>query len=128
MEVYVISFCIASWQLGAVVAYVIHNYCFLLQRLYESLGYAGLIERTESNCFRVQASAPFTLLIFIGSFFLLFASFLVQMYGQYKKNREYLEELMDEETKSDFWACQIIQMKMNNLLLIDNLVAARVVA
>jgi hypothetical protein len=102
MEVYVVSFCIASWQLGAVVAYVIHNYCFLLQRLYESLGYAGLIERTESNCFRVQASAPFTLLIFIGSFFLLLASFLMQMYGQYEKNREYLEELMEEDTKSDF--------------------------
>mmetsp|Transcript_12317 Transcript_12317/g.20397 ORF Transcript_12317/g.20397 Transcript_12317/m.20397 type:complete len:255 (+) Transcript_12317:3-767(+) len=97
MEVFVVAFCIASWQLGAVVAYVVHNYCDLLERFYEALGYVGLVERTSINCFRVQASDPFTLLMLIGSFFLLLASFLMQMRTQYKKNKQHIEELLDEE-------------------------------
>ena len=99
MEIFVISFCIASWQLCAVVAYVIHNYCDLLQRFYEALAYIGLVERTTSNCFGIQASDPLTLLILIGSFFLLLASFVMQMIGQYKKNKAHIEELLDEESR-----------------------------
>jgi hypothetical protein len=92
MEIFVISFCIASWQLCAVVAYVVHNYCDLLQRFYEALAYIGLVERTTSNCFGIQASDPLTLLILIGYFFLLLASFLMQMISQYKKNQARIEE------------------------------------
>jgi hypothetical protein len=99
MEIFVISFCIASWQLCAVVAYVVHNYCDLLQRFYEALAYIGLVERTTSNCFGIQASDPLTLLILIGSFFLLLASFVMQMIGQYKKNKAHIEELLDEESR-----------------------------
>ena len=99
MEVFVISFCIASWQLGAVVSYLIHNYCDLLNRFYAALGYVGLVERTTSNCFRVQASDPFTLLIMIGSFVLLLLSFVMQAYGQYKRNKEQMEELLLDEEK-----------------------------
>lgn len=97
MEVFVISFCIANWQLGAVVAYFLHNYCDLLNRFYEALSYVGIVERTSANCFRAQASDPFTLLIIIGSFFILFMSFVLQIRGQYKKNKEHLEELLEEE-------------------------------
>lgn len=96
MEVYVVSFCIASWQLGAVVAYIVHNYCDLLERFYEALGYVGLVERTSINCFRVQMADTFTLLMLIGSFFLMLTSFLMQMHTQYKKNKEHIEELLDE--------------------------------
>ena len=97
MEVFVISFCIACWQLCAAVSYLIHNYCDLLRRLYEALGYIGLVERTTANCFPVQASDPFTLLLLIGSFFLLLVSFILQAYEQFKTNRKHVEELMEDE-------------------------------
>ena len=60
MEVFVISFCIASWQLGAAVSHLIHNYCDVLHQFYLGLAYVGLVERTTANCFRVQASDPFS--------------------------------------------------------------------
>jgi hypothetical protein len=88
MEIFVISFCIASRQLCAVVAYVVHNYCNLLHQCYEALAYIGLVERTTSNCCAIKASDPFTLLILIGYFFLLLlASFLLQMISQYKTTK-----------------------------------------
>jgi hypothetical protein len=61
----VISFCIASRQLGAAVSHLIHNYCDVLHRFSEGLGYVGLERRTTANSFRVQASNPFTLLLLI---------------------------------------------------------------
>ena len=97
MEVFIISFCIASWQLGAAVSYLIHNYCDMLHRFYEGLGYVGLVERTTASCFHVQASDPFTLLLLIGSFVMLLVSFVLQAYGQFKTNKRHIEELMEEE-------------------------------
>jgi hypothetical protein len=85
MEIFVISFCIASWQLGAVFSYLLQNYCDMLHQLYDALGYVGLVEQTSSNCFSVQASDPFTLVMLIGSFIVLFASFIIQAHDQYKK-------------------------------------------
>jgi len=101
MEVYIISFCIANWQLGAVVAYALHNYCFLLQRFYESLAYVGLVDHTESNCFQHQAADPLTSVIFVGSFSLLLASFIMQMLAQYKKNKKHAGEFLEEDYNND---------------------------
>lgn len=87
MEVYIIAFVFASWQLGAITAYVIHNYCDILKNLYDALSYIGLLEETNANCFASQASAPTTLGILIGSFSILFVSFLVQAITQFKENK-----------------------------------------
>jgi len=97
MEVYIVSFCIAIWQLGAVVAYCLHNYCFMLKRFYEALAYIGLVEKTESNCFRRQALDPLTMIIGLGSFLLLLVSFITQIFDQLKKNKEKAGELLIEE-------------------------------
>lgn len=97
MEVYIISFCIAIWQLGAVVAYCLHNYCFMLKRFYEALAYVGLVEKTESNCFQRQALDPLTMVIGLGSFLLLLVSFITQMIDQHKKNKEKAGELLVED-------------------------------
>ena len=78
---------------------MIHNYCDLLERFYEALTFVGLAERTTNNCFGVQASDPLTLLLLIGSFFLLLTSFVLQILGQYKKNKAHIEELLDEESR-----------------------------
>jgi hypothetical protein len=93
MEVYIISFVIASWQLGAVIAYVIHNYCVLMGSLFDALAYIGLVEKTDAQCFRVQASAASTVLIFVGSFVLLLTSFVLQARAQYITNKGEINEI-----------------------------------
>jgi hypothetical protein len=85
MEVYCIAFAIACWQLGAVTAYAIHAYCFILERLYELLVYLGLRQQTSAECFRLQASSLSTVLILLVAFGVLLTSFLIQAISQYRK-------------------------------------------
>ena len=93
MEVYIISFVIASWQLAAVTVYVIHNYCVLMGSLFNALAYIGFVEKTSSQCFRVQASAASTMFIFVGSFVLLLAAFVFQARAQYLTNKREVDEM-----------------------------------
>ena len=103
LEVYIIAFVIACWQLGAVAAYAIHSYCYILERLYDTLVYLGVYEKTSAQCFRVQASSPSTLLILCSAFLVLLASFLVQAISQYRRVMASAAKLVKEdEYEADF--------------------------
>lgn len=91
MDVYIISFVIAIWQLGAVSAYVIHLYCSLLEKLFSGLAIVGLAEPSEAQCFRTQASLPLTIFIICASFTFLLASFYFQASAHYKSNIKRVE-------------------------------------
>lgn len=101
-EAYVAAFVIAIWQLGSASAYVIHQYCWVLEKSFEMLVFLGLVERTSTQCFPEQASAPSTLLILFSAFFALLASFLFEAVGQYRKVVSLAEkEIQNEITKKD---------------------------
>ena len=91
MDVYIISFIIAIWQLGAVSAYVIHLYCSLLEKLFSGLAVVGLAEPSEAQCFRTQASLPLTIFIICASFTFLLVSFYFQASAHYKSNIKRVE-------------------------------------
>jgi hypothetical protein len=86
MEIYFISVCIGVWQLGSIVSYSIHLYCYILTGIFDILTSIGIAEPTEAQCNRVQATLPSSLLITLGSFFILLVTFYLQASGQYKKN------------------------------------------
>jgi hypothetical protein len=85
LEVYVLAFVVAIWQLGAVAVYVIQQYCALLEMCFDMLVFLGLVENTSNNCFREQASSASTLVILCAAFLALLASFLWEAIGQYRK-------------------------------------------
>ena len=91
MDVYILSFIIALWQLGAVSAYAIHLYCSLLEKLFSGLAYAGLAEASEAQCFRTQAALPLTIFIICASFVFLLVSFYLQASAHYKSNTRRVE-------------------------------------
>jgi len=97
MDVYIISFVLALWQLGAVSAYVIHLYCSLLEKLFSSLAYIGLAESSEAQCFRIQASLPLTVFIICASFLFLTVSFYFQSSENYKRNTKLVEMMIENE-------------------------------
>jgi hypothetical protein len=88
LEVYIVAFVVACWQLGAVAGYAIHLYCYILKKVYDLVVYLGLMEKTSPQCFRVQASSPTFVMIMFMSFFLLLASFLLQAVSQYCKTMD----------------------------------------
>lgn len=94
MDVYIISFIIAIWQLGAVSAYVIHLYCSLLEKLFSGLAIVGLAEPSEAQCFRTQASLPLTIFIICASFTFLLVSFYFQASAHYKSNIKRVESMI----------------------------------
>lgn len=98
MDVYIISFIVAVWQLGTVSAYAIHLYCTLLESLFSSLAYAGLVESSQAQCFRIQASLPSTVFIICASFVFLLYSFYSQASGHYQSNRKRVEKMIETET------------------------------
>jgi len=85
LEVYVFAFVVAVWQLGAVAAYVIHQYCTILEMSFDALVFLGLVEDTASQCFREQASSTSVLLIIASAFVTLMVSFLSEAIGHYNK-------------------------------------------
>lgn len=85
LEVYVFAFVVAIWQLGAVSAYVLHQYCTILEMSFDTLVFLGLVQDTSTQCFREQASSPSVLLILASAFVTLMVSFLSEAIGQYKK-------------------------------------------
>lgn len=97
MDVYIISFILAVWQLGAVSAYVIHLYCTLLDKLFSGLAYVGLAESSEAQCFRIQASLPLTVFIVCASFVFLILSFYFQSSEHWKRNRKHVEMMIENE-------------------------------
>lgn len=112
MEVYIISFVIALWQMSAVSAYAIHLYCILLEMVYDTFAYVGLVDHTEAQCFRIQASAPLTIFVIFLVFAVLTTTFLFQAYDNYRHNRRHVETLIESEAKriasevtarSSFW-------------------------
>ena len=88
LEVYIVAFVVACWQLGAVAGYAIHLYCYILEKSYDLVVYLGLMEKTSPQCFRVQASSPTFVMIMFMSFFVLLASFLLQAVSQYCKTMD----------------------------------------
>eukprot|EP00956_Cyclotella_meneghiniana_P001220 scaffold1350_cov56-Cyclotella_meneghiniana.AAC.33 len=94
MDVYIISFIIAIWQLGAVSAYTIHLYCSILEKLFNGLEIVGLAEPSEAQCFRTQASLPLTMSIICVSFTLLLVSFYFQALTHYKSNIKHVEMMI----------------------------------
>ena len=96
LEVYVLAFVVAAWQLGALTAYAIHVYCFLLEQLYDLLVYLGLRKMTYTHCFRVQASSASTILILTGAFLALLASFMIQAFSFYKKMMASARKLLED--------------------------------
>lgn len=56
MEVYVLSIIIAAWQLGEVSEYMINAYCNPLKETFNSLAYYGILDESDAQCFRVNAS------------------------------------------------------------------------
>merc|ERR1712013_135463 len=86
MEIYIISFSVGIWQLGAISSYSIHLYCKILGRMFASLAFVGLAEEATAECYNIQASLPENLGIILGSFGVLLVTFIIQAYSQYKKN------------------------------------------
>jgi len=86
LEVHIVAFVIAIWQLGAFSIYAVHYYCDVLEALYTTLVYVGMVEETNVQCFAVQLSIPANILIIGGGFLVLLFFFLNKAMGQYKKN------------------------------------------
>jgi hypothetical protein len=63
LEVCVLAFVVAIWQLGAIAAYMIQQYCALLKMCFDMLVFLRLVENTSLNCFRELASSASTLVI-----------------------------------------------------------------
>jgi hypothetical protein len=104
----VVAVVIGCWQLGAVSVYAIHLYCSILKSVYKLLSYIGLAERPSAECFPIQMSQPDNLLVFLGSFCILLANFLVQVFTQYRKNIREASHLLhqqehDMERLSTLW-------------------------
>jgi hypothetical protein len=97
MEIYFISLCIGVWQLGSIISYSIHLYCCILTDIFDILTSIGIVERTEAQCNRIQASLPGNLVIAIGSFLILLAVFSLQAYLQYRSNLTYASKYIDDK-------------------------------
>merc|ERR1719401_3064256 len=72
MEVYVLSIIIAAWQLGGVSEYMINVYCDPLKSTFTALSYHGILEETDAQCFRVDASVEPASWILVASSLILF--------------------------------------------------------
>jgi hypothetical protein len=97
MEIYFISLCIGMWQLGSIISYSIHLYCTILTGIFDILISIGIVEPTEAQCNRIQASLPGNLVITIGSFLILLAVFFLQAYLQYRKNLIHASKYVDDK-------------------------------
>eukprot|EP00977_Amphora_coffeiformis_P008138 scaffold1819_cov160-Amphora_coffeaeformis.AAC.8 len=97
LEVYVLAFVVAIWQLGAVAAYAIHQYCTILEMSFDALVFLGLVEDTATQCFREQASSPSVLLILASAFATLMVSFFFEAIGQYKRFMAKAEKEIKED-------------------------------
>jgi len=97
MEIFFISLCIGVWQLGSIIAYMIHLYCSILTSLFDILVSIGITEPTEAQCNRIQASLAGNLVITIGSFLILLAVFYLQARGQYKQNHLHASKYVDDK-------------------------------
>lgn len=100
MDVYIISFIIAIWQLGAVSAYVVHLFCSLLDSLYGTLAYVGLAQKSDAQCYRVQATLPLTITILCASLSLLSKSFYLQASENYRHNLSRVDQMIENEAFS----------------------------
>jgi hypothetical protein len=85
LDIYIFALLVAIWQLGAVAAYVIHQYCTILEGSFEALVYLGLVEDTSAQCFREQASSPNTILAMISALLVLILSFLAEAVGHFRR-------------------------------------------
>jgi len=111
LEVYIVAFVVACWQLGAVAGYAIHIYCFILEKVYDIVVYLGLMEKTTCQCYRVQTSSPTFVVVVFMSFFLLLVSFLLQATAQYRKTMAQTAAAMkgiefgcgEEKDQTDLW-------------------------
>jgi hypothetical protein len=97
MEIYFISLCIGVWQLGSIISYSIHLYCSILTGVFDVLTSIGIVEPTEAQCNRTQASLAGNLFITIVSFLILLAVFYFQASGQYKRNILHALQYVDEK-------------------------------
>jgi len=97
MEIFFISLCIGVWQLGSIISYLIHLYCYILTGIFDVLVSIGITEPTEAQCNRIQASLAGNLAITIGSFLILLAVFSLQACGQYKKNLVHASKYVDDK-------------------------------
>lgn len=97
MEIYFISLCIGVWQLGSIISYSIHLYCYILTGIFDILVSIGIVDSSEAQCNRIQSSLPGNLVIIIGSFLILLAVFYLQARWQYKNNQSYVSKYVDIE-------------------------------
>lgn len=97
MEIYFISLCIGVWQLGSIISYLIHLYCSILTGIFDVLVSIGIVEPSDAQCNRIQASLAGNVFIMIGSFLILLAVFFLQVSGQYKRNIAYASKYVDDE-------------------------------
>lgn len=78
MEVYVLSVVIAAWQLGGVSEYMINAYCESLQSIFNTLSFYGILNESDAQCFRVNASVEqATYILVAASVVLSFANHFV---------------------------------------------------
>lgn len=128
LEVYIIAFIVACWQLGAVAGYAIHIYCFILGQVYNIVVYLGLMERTSPQCYRVQTSSwTFVMIVFM-SFFVLLASFLLQAASQYRKTMDQTAKEMKgidcDDKKEDLESLPSVKNEANNPKEIEEAIRA----
>jgi len=69
--VFFLAYSIGIFQLGAVTIYAIHYFCSLLDKIYESLEFVGLIPNTGGQCWEAQLSHSHNLVVFFGCFIYL---------------------------------------------------------
>jgi len=98
MEMYVVAFVLASWQLAAVSQYAIHTYCeTVLGQIYDTMIYIGLAERTSTQCFQDQATYPSFIISILGGFLILLLSFIFQAAVQYRKNKAFAKRIAETD-------------------------------
>lgn len=88
MEVYVLSIVIAAWQLGGVSSFMINEYCGMLDGFFTTLAFYGIVDESDAQCFRVEASvSTASWMLFAGSILLgLVNHFILQASKQKHKD------------------------------------------
>jgi hypothetical protein len=96
MEIYLISFAIGVWQLGAIASYSMYAYCDIMTQVYDGLTFLGIAEPSTTSCFNDQATNGGNLIIIFGSLLILSISFFFEARTQYKKNIDDCMKNVDE--------------------------------
>ena len=112
MEVFVLSVCIASWQLGGVSEYMINAYCDSLENLFNTLSFYGVLSESDAQCFRINAIVESaTYLLVAASVSLSLANHFIMSASSQK--RKDIETPVQSRFHSDRWLTEKHTMSLD---------------